>query len=51
MHVPIVMYCLRLFIFVVQELHCLPNNKHGVVLVITEFYQYAKFGSSTVSGY
>ena len=24
-HVPIVMYCLRLCIFVLQELHCLPN--------------------------
>ena len=23
-HVPIVMYCLRLFMFVLQELHCLP---------------------------
>ena len=27
-HVPIVMYCLRLFMFVLQELHCLPNYLH-----------------------
>ena len=24
-YVPMVMYCLRLFIVVLQELHCLPN--------------------------
>ena len=28
MHVPIVMYCLRLFMFVLKELHCLPNYFH-----------------------
>ena len=27
-HVPIVMYGLRLFIVVLQELHCLPNCLH-----------------------
>ena len=27
-YVPIVMYCLRLFMFVLQELHCLPNYLH-----------------------
>ena len=27
-HVPIVMYRLRLFMFVLQELHCLPNYLH-----------------------
>ena len=28
-YVPIVMYCLRLFIVVLQELHCLPNCLHA----------------------
>ena len=33
-HVPIVMYGLRLFIVVLQELHCLPNCLH---ICISEF--------------
>ena len=28
MYAPIVMYCLRLFIVVLQELHCFPNCLH-----------------------
>ena len=31
-HVPIVMYCLRLFMFVLQELHCLPNCLHVCII-------------------
>ena len=35
-YVPIVMYGLRLFVVVLQELHCLPNicaGRHGVLSV------------------
>ena len=42
------MYGLRLFVVVVQELHCLPNNSRDVALVGTEFCQFA-FANSTVS--
>ena len=33
--VPIVMYCLRLFIVVLQELHCLPNYLHICMIKVT----------------
>ena len=33
-HVPIVIYDLRLFIVVIQELHSLRNIEHDVALVI-----------------
>ena len=47
-YVPIVMYCLRLFIVVLQELHCLQISYS---MVVTDIYQYAKFRFSTLSGY
>ena len=35
-YAPIVMYCLRLFIVVLQELHCFPNCLHVFMIrVIT----------------
>ena len=51
-YVPIVMYCLRLFIVVLQELHCLQTcNFPSYSMVVMDIYQYAKFGFSTLSGY
>ena len=41
-YVPIIMYGLRLFINVLQELHCLSNCLHAYSLVVKDFYQYAK---------
>ena len=35
-YVPIVMYGLRLFTVVLQELHCLPNIYHDVALLVME---------------
>ena len=36
-YVPIVMYGLRLFIVVLQELHCLPNCLHVCVITSPSF--------------
>ena len=49
---PIVMYCLRLFIVVLQELHCLQICNFPIpCTVIDIIYQYAIFRFSTLSGY
>ena len=33
-YAPIVMYCLRLFVVVLQELHCFPNCLHVCMIRI-----------------
>ena len=50
-YVPIIMCGLRMFIVVLQKIHCLPNIYHDIAHVVTEFYHYVKFDSSTVSNY
>ena len=45
-YVPIVMYGLRLFIVVLQELHC-----NFPIPFVIDIYQYAKFHFLTLSGY
>ena len=42
-YVPIVMYGLRLFIVVLQELHCLPNCLHISMIKVIGFYHFTKF--------
>ena len=40
------MHCLRLFIVVLQELHCL----HVFMITVIGYYHFTKFGCSTLSG-
>ena len=47
-YVPIVMYGLRLFIVVLQELRCLPKI---YALEVTDFHQFTKFCLLTLSGF
>ena len=42
-YVPIVMYCLRLFIVVLQELHCLPNYLHICMIKVRDCYTSPSF--------
>ena len=42
-HVPFIMYCLRLFVVVSQEMNCLHTFKHDVVHQVTELYLSTKF--------
>ena len=50
MYVPIIMYCLRLFVVVLQELHCLHNiqyadaHLHMKIYILTKFHTYSKSG-------
>ena len=37
-HVPFIMYCLRLFVVVFQEINCLHTFKHDYVCHVTELY-------------
>ena len=37
------MYCLRLFIVVLQELHCLLNYLHVCMIRVRDFYHFTKF--------
>ena len=46
----IVMYGLRLFIVVLQELHCLPNCLHVCMIRVRCCYHFTKFRCSTLSG-
>ena len=46
----IVMYGLRLFIVVLQELHCLPNCLHVCMIRVRCYYHFTKFRCSTLSG-
>ena len=50
-YVPIVMYGLRLFIVVLQELHCLANCLHVFMIRVLGFYHGTKFHYSTRSGF
>ena len=50
-YVPIVMYGLRLFIVVLQELHCLPNCLHISMIKVIGFYHFTKFCLSTPSSF
>ena len=50
-YVPIVMYGLRLFIVVLQELHCLPNFWYVYIIVFMDFYKFTKFRPSIQSGF
>ena len=40
---PIVMYVLRLFVVVLQELHCLPNSFHVGMIRVGGFNHFTKF--------
>ena len=42
-YVAIVMYCQRLFIVVLQELHCLPNCVHVCMIRVIGCYHVTKF--------
>ena len=50
-YVPIVMYGLRLFIVVLQELHCLPNCLHVFMNRVIGCYHVTKFRFSTPSSF
>ena len=50
-YVPIIMYGLRLFIVVLQELHCLPNFWYIYIIVFMDFYKFTKFRPSIQSGF
>ena len=45
-YVPIIMYAVRLFIVVLQELQCLPNCLHIGIIKVMSFF--TKFCSSTL---
>ena len=49
--VAIVTYCQRLFIVVLQELHCLPNFVHVFMIRVIGCYHITKFHYSTPSGF
>ena len=42
-YVPIIMYGLKLFIVVLQELHCLPNCLHVSMIGVKGCYHITKF--------
>ena len=50
-YVPIVMYGLRLFIVVLQELHCLLNFLHVFMIRVIVYYHVTKFRYSTPSSF
>ena len=50
-YVPIVMYGLRLFIVVLQELHCLLNCLHVCIIRVRGWYHITKFCYSILSGF
>ena len=50
-YVPIVMYGLRLFIVVLQELRCLPNCLHVCMIRVRGFYHFTKFCYSIPYGF
>ena len=51
LYVPIVMYGLRLFIVVLQELHRLPNCLHVFMIRVIGCYHVTKFRYSAPSGF
>ena len=48
---PIIMYDVRLFIVVLQELQCLPNSLHVIIIRVMGFYHFTKFCWSTPSSF
>ena len=50
-YVPIVMYGLRLFIVVLQELHCLLNCLHVFMIKVIGCHHVTKFRYATPSGF
>ena len=42
-HAPFIMYCLRLFVVVFQEINCLHTFKHAYVCRVTELHLSTKF--------
>ena len=50
-YVPIVIYGLRLFIIVLQELHCLPNYLHVCMIRVRGCYHIIKFYCSIPYGF
>ena len=50
-YVPIVMYGLRLFIVILQELHCLLNCLHACMIRVRICYHITKFCYSIPSGF
>ena len=50
-YVPIIMYGLRLFIVVLQELHCLPNCLHDYMMRVSGCYHFIKFHCSPPSDF
>ena len=51
LHVFKIRYCLRLFIVILQELHCLPNCLHVCMIRVRGWYHITKFCYSTPSGF
>ena len=51
LYVPIVMYGLRLFIVVLQELHCLPNCLYACMIRVRGCYHITKFCYSIPSDF
>ena len=51
LHGPIVKYCLRLFIVVLHELHCLPNYLHICIIKVRDCYHITEFGCSIPYGF
>ena len=51
LHVFKIRYCLRLFIVVLQELHCLLNCLHVCMIRVRGWYHITKFCYSTPSGF
>ena len=44
-------YCLRLFIVVLQEVHCFPNCLHVFMIRVRGCFHITKFRYSTLSGF
>ena len=50
-YIPSIVYGLRLFIVVVQELHCLSNCLHVCMIRVRVCYHFTKFCCSTPAGF
>ena len=50
-YIPIIMYGLRLFIVVLQELQCLQCCSDVAIINVIGTYHFTKFHSSTASGF
>ena len=51
LHVFMIRYCLRLFIVVLQELHCFLNCLHVCMIRVRGCFHITKFRYSTPSGF